>query len=717
MKNLTKKIRILMFAFITFIMFSFQLSYAANPFFGVCAHNWGVYSGPSATTLLNLTQQMGCGLYRVDLGTGQYALTDALLSAAGTRDIKLLAILYGTNGNYTASYNEGYAFARKYAGRIPYYQLSNERDISSMSVVSDGTLPSDYDNTLYANAKTEIQGLLDGVRAGDPNAKTMVNFTWLHYGFIQRLVNDGLNFNIIAIDWYSEMGDLANVRGTFNMPAYIKSQFNKPLWVTEGNRRDGSMGGNETAQANYISQTATAMYNNSNISSFIVYELLDEPGAPGGEAYYGLAYNVNSVKPAFNSYKNAITNSVWRNNNLPDVIVTSLTYNNGIFTCVVKNQGNAATPTGVTIGVGYLVDGVSRTWGSVAGPLAAGASVTIGTGGAPYTIPTGTHTMAAYADDINRFAESNETNNQLSQSVTIGASLPDVIVTSLTYVNGIFTCVVKNQGAGATPTGTDIGVGYSVDGVSRTWGQVTGPLAAGASVTIGTNGGSYTIPTGTHTISAYADDINRFAESNETNNQLSGVNLPDVIVTSLTYNNGIFTCVVKNQGTVATPTGVIIGVGYLVDGVSRTWGSVPGPLGAGASVTIGTGGAPYTIPSGTHTMAAYVDDINRFAESNETNNQFSQSILKSAKIATSIDMAEVPKVSLYPNPATTNFTLEFSAIQNNEKAQIYNTMGKLVKEVKVSALSQQVNIEDLSNGVYFIRLIRLPNLSMKFIKQ
>ena len=85
----------------------------------------------------------------------------------------------------------------------------------------------------------------------------------------------------------------------------------------------------------------------------------------------------------------------------------------------MKNQGTAATPAGVTIGVGYSVDGVYNTYGYVIGPLAAGASVTIGTDGGTYTIPTGTHTIMAYADDVNRFAESNETNNTLSQSITV----------------------------------------------------------------------------------------------------------------------------------------------------------------------------------------------------------------------------------------------------------------------------------------------------------
>src|SRR5437764_9790073 len=129
----------------------------------------------------------------------------------------------------------------------------------------------------------------------------------------------------------------------------------------------------------------------------------------------------------------------------------------------------------------------------------------------------------AFVDDENRFAESDETNNKLSRLITVAApdTLPDVIVTSLSYASGTFTSTVKNRGTAATPAGTDTGVAYSVDGVYRTWGGVTGPLAAGASVTIGTNGGPYTIPGGTHTITAFADDVNRFAESDETNNKLS----------------------------------------------------------------------------------------------------------------------------------------------------------------------------------------------------
>ncbi len=329
---------------------------------------------------------------------------------------------------------------------------------------------------------------------------------------------------------------------------------------------------------------------------------------------------------------------------LPDLVPTSLSYNstNGLFTAGVKNQGAAATPSNVIIGNGFFVDGAWVTWGSVPGPLAAGASVSItSSNGGAYTIPPGTHTISVAVDDVNRIVESNENNNGLSTTITIGAgNLPDLVPTSLTYDSstGLFTVGVKNQGAAATPSNVVIGNAFYVGGTYVSWGAVPGPLAAGASVNItSSGGGAYPLSPGGYTISVAVDDVNRIAESNENNNGLSTTitvgagNLPDLVPVpnTLSYNstNGLFTVGVKNQGTVATPSNVIIGNGFFVDGAWVTWGSVPGPLAPGASVNItSSNGGAYTISPGTHTISVAVDDVNRIAESNENNNGLSQTI-------------------------------------------------------------------------------------------
>jgi hypothetical protein len=117
---------------------------------------------------------------------------------------------------------------------------------------------------------------------------------------------------------------------------------------------------------------------------------------------------------------------------LPDLVPTSLSYNSttGLFTSIVKNQGAGPTPAGVVIGNGFYVDGNSVTWGSVPGPLAPGASVTIdSSGGGAYTIPAGTHTIMVIADDFGccgRIQESDkptttasDPNDTLSQTITV----------------------------------------------------------------------------------------------------------------------------------------------------------------------------------------------------------------------------------------------------------------------------------------------------------
>jgi hypothetical protein len=115
---------------------------------------------------------------------------------------------------------------------------------------------------------------------------------------------------------------------------------------------------------------------------------------------------------------------------LPDVVVDAVSASPAnpvagqavTFSAVVRNAGNAPTPSGVVIGVGYVVDGTQVTFGTVNGPLAAGASVTVGTTNVAWTAVTGPHTVTAVADDINRFTESNETNNSRAMSLTVDPS-------------------------------------------------------------------------------------------------------------------------------------------------------------------------------------------------------------------------------------------------------------------------------------------------------
>ncbi len=295
---------------------------------------------------------------------------------------------------------------------------------------------------------------------------------------------------------------------------------------------------------------------------------------------------------------------------LPDLIATSFTYNSTthLFTIVVKNQGAGPTPNGVVIGNGFYVDGNFVTWGAVPGPLVPGASVTIdSSGGGAYTIASGTHTIMVKVDDFGccgRITESDETNNTLTQSITIGGSAPTASLS-------------------ASPTTITSGQSSTL-----TWSSTNATSCSGTGFTAsGTSGSTSVSPTATTT---YTVTCNGAAASATVT--VTATALPDLIATSFTYNSTthLFTIVVKNQGAGPTPNGVVIGNGFYVDGNFVTWGAVPGPLAPGASVTIdSSGGGAYTIAPGTHTIMVKVDDFGccgRITESDETNNTLTQSI-------------------------------------------------------------------------------------------
>jgi hypothetical protein len=347
---------------------------------------------------------------------------------------------------------------------------------------------------------------------------------------------------------------------------------------------------------------------------------------------------------------------------LPDLVVTSVSWSpenvaagqQATFSATVLNQGTGATPAGVIIGVQFDVDGAEISWSDTdTQSLAAGASVTLTansgpTGSSVWTATSGPHTITAWVNDVNRFAESDENNNKLSVPMSVGI---DLTVTSLSFTptnptSGTpvtFSATVQNVGTVATPAGTIIGVQFDVDGAQISWSDTdTQSLAPGASMTLTANSGptgssTWIASSGAHTIQAWVDDVNRMNDVNRNNNSLSvplSVGI-DLTVTGVSWSPAsptsgapvTFSATVQNVGTVATPAGTIVGVQFDVDGVEIGWSDADTQsLAPGASVTLTansgpTGGSTWPATSGTHSVLAWVDDVNRFNDVNRNNNQ------------------------------------------------------------------------------------------------
>ena len=81
------------------------------------------------------------------------------------------------------------------------------------------------------------------------------------------------------------------------------------------------------------------------------------------------------------------------------------------------------------------------------------------------------------------------------------------------------------------------------------------------------------------------------------------------------------------------------------------------------------------------------------------------------------------KISLFPNPANQKFTLEYELTQSaNVQIELYDMIGHKVKTITSSSFEEKnkyshaVNLEDLSTGVYFVKVkINNSETTMKLI--
>lgn len=323
----------------------------------------------------------------------------------------------------------------------------------------------------------------------------------------------------------------------------------------------------------------------------------------------------------------------------------------------IHNYGSVSTPTGVPVGVGVQVDGAYTGSFFVRNINGTGPTRPL-QAGHPYrwkispawTATAGNHQICAFADDVDRFAETNENNNSSCINVTVPqpTALPDTVVNYIDFSQpnpapGDTVSVlvgIENVGSVSTPSGVVVGTGVQVDGVylgaffARNGFGQTIPLAGGQNED---GQVSWTATVGSHQICAIVDDIDRYSESNENNNSrcvtvnVSPQVLPDVVIDPIylipsnpTAGQTVqVTAWIKNQGNADTPTGVAVGSGIQIDGafagsffVRKTGGALD-ILRASIS---SPGSVNWVATSGSHQFCAVADDIDRFAESDENNN-------------------------------------------------------------------------------------------------
>ncbi|WP_020519565.1 discoidin domain-containing protein [Catelliglobosispora koreensis] len=239
---------------------------------------------------------------------------------------------------------------------------------------------------------------------------------------------------------------------------------------------------------------------------------------------------------------------------------------------------------------------------------------------------------------------------------------PDLVVSNVSWTPAsptetsaiTLSATVQNIGTAASPgTTVNFVLGGSVVGSAA-----VGGLNAGASTTVSFNAGTRAM--GSYSVVGVVDPTNTVVEQNNANNTFtSPIQLvvaqapgPDLQVAGVTWNPPnpavgaavSFTVSVNNRGTTASAASVTrVTVGSTVLNGST------GAIAAGATVSVAISGT-WTATSGGATIVAAADATGVVAETNETNNTLSQSIVVGRGAA-------VPWVSYEAEAAAHNGTL------------------------------------------------------------
>jgi hypothetical protein len=188
-------------------------------------------------------------------------------------------------------------------------------------------------------------------------------------------------------------------------------------------------------------------------------------GLTNGAQYNIKAVAIDSATPTPNSSLDSIITVTVNNANLkPDVVVTDISWTPAsavlgaplVLSATITNQGSAPTPAGTITGVSFWINNGITAIGCNDGytasiPVNGSVTLTVGANGSSSycnggTLPTtyaptatGPLGVMAYVDDINRYAELNENNNQYTEVVSVTASSVDTtppVVTLVSPVNG-----------------------------------------------------------------------------------------------------------------------------------------------------------------------------------------------------------------------------------------------------------------------------------------
>ena len=311
---------------------NFRVGVAAHPGWGNSTH-WSGY-GSRDTDIerqIHLAAEMGAKVYRIDAPGFTADILERVITLCEKYGMEVMAIVSSRSGAKTV--------AKRFKGRVKYYQVNNEMNFQAHKEKYSGLQISHFwmssDTDPLPKGKQYLDVLITDaiqtikeVRAEDPGAKILINGYWIHYAFLDyvftRLAIAGVDIDLIGWNWYSHGENNRTAHpstkdGLNSVAKYLHDTYGKDIFICEFNMwvpnfdRIKNTGPVEQPSGNgngkidpfeeenmervigpYLVNNIRYLYNNraqNHIKGIIIYEFLEQPNQPNSfEAKFGITY-------------------------------------------------------------------------------------------------------------------------------------------------------------------------------------------------------------------------------------------------------------------------------------------------------------------------------------------------------------------------------------------------------------------------------------------
>lgn len=286
--------------------------------FGVNGHplNAGSYYNLSLEQQVSLLKTLGLKTYRVNINpahTEKFGRLSEWILLAERDHIRVLPVIVlppkqysDENTAYEAAKGAVYKLVRQFETKVSVWELGNEYDLYCVKNNDNGDSLADYDPAKYAVVRGLIRGMLTGLHEASPSSRSIVQTTQhtsasLDSGFLKRLIQDGIAFDITGYHYYSSNGRVPTAGDGRDSLKVLHDTFHKPIWITEFDKSSITPtlgpGSDPREQAKALRAALSELAADADRYGVIgadIYELLDEPellknpDVPPSQAQFGI---------------------------------------------------------------------------------------------------------------------------------------------------------------------------------------------------------------------------------------------------------------------------------------------------------------------------------------------------------------------------------------------------------------------------------------------